>query len=72
MEKNYSRLVSVVFPVWNEEETLEALHTEVTQAVRILGFRYELVFVDNGSTDRSLEIVKLLAEQDPCVRYVSL
>jgi len=37
-----------------------------------VGFGYELVFVDNGSTDGSLELIKRLANRDPNVRYLSL
>lgn len=66
------RVLSVVFPVWNEEENLEPLHGEVSQALKRIGLPYELVFVDNGSTDRSLEVIKRLARWDRAVRYISL
>ena len=64
--------LSIVFPVYDEEGNLPALYDRVTEVLRDVGLRYELVFVDNGSTDGSLMVLKGLADRDPCVRYVSL
>jgi glycosyltransferase involved in cell wall biosynthesis len=65
-------VLSLVFPVWNEQEVLRELYTQVTAACASTGATYELVFVDNGSRDASLAIIKDLARQDPRVRFVSL
>jgi dolichol-phosphate mannosyltransferase len=65
-------VVSITFPVWNEEGNLEVLYERVTQALVGTGVAYELVFVDNGSTDGSLAVIKALSDRSPCVRYVSL
>ncbi len=65
-------MVSVVFPVWNEEENLEILHEEVSEALKLVGLTYEMMFVDNGSTDGSLALIKRLAQRDSNVRYISL
>ena len=64
--------VSVAFPVWNEEANLRPLYTQVREALLQAGVAYELVFVDNGSTDGSLNVIKEIAQSDPAVRYVSL
>lgn len=64
--------VSLVFPVWNEAQNLEPLYDQVRDACRAAQVEYELVFVDNGSTDESLEVIKRLRRSDPGVRYVSL
>lgn len=64
--------ISAVFPVWNEEHNLNILYTEVRHALEQTGVSYEMVFVDNGSGDGSLRIIKELGRADPCVRYVSL
>ena len=64
--------ISIVFPVWNEEENLEILYGEVSEALKMVGLAYELVFVDNGSTDGSLALIKRLAQRDTNVRYISL
>lgn len=65
-------LLSVVFPVWNEEKNLLPLYSQVSEALGKTGEAYELVFVNNGSRDTSSEIIKMLAQKDPRVRYVSL
>ena len=67
-----SPLVSVAFPVFNEAENLEMLHAEVTRVLETTGLSFELIFVDNGSTDASLSIIKRLSETDPRVEFVSL
>jgi glycosyltransferase involved in cell wall biosynthesis len=55
-------LVSIVAPVYNEKESLDPLHRGLTDALS--GLSYELVFVDDGSTDGSLDELVKLAEQD--------
>lgn len=54
------KLVSVVVPIYNEEETIVTLHRELVKVLKQTGFPYELIFVDDGSTDRSLEIMRSL------------
>jgi glycosyltransferase involved in cell wall biosynthesis len=63
--------VSIVIPVFNEEENLPILFAEIAQAMRPLQRGWEVVFVDDGSTDRSLDILKGLAAANPEVRYVA-
>ncbi len=65
-------LVSVAFPVYDEEDGLDALYAQVRAALTSAGVDYEMVFVDNGSTDRSLEVIRRLHDMDPKVRWVSL
>jgi glycosyltransferase involved in cell wall biosynthesis len=54
--------VSIVAPVYNEKENIEPLHHGLSETLN--GLSYELVFVDDGSTDGSLEELIKLAEQD--------
>ncbi|MDD4910369.1 MAG: glycosyltransferase family 2 protein [Candidatus Omnitrophica bacterium] len=70
--QNESRLISVVFPVFNEEGNLEKLYEEVRSVCIQHGINYEMVFVDNGSSDNSLVILKDLNKRDNKVRYISL
>src|SRR5262249_51651075 len=62
--KGVGPYVSVVIPVFNEQENLPALHQSLSQALESLGQPYEVIFVDDGSTDRSLEILKELQARD--------
>ena len=64
-------LVSIVVPVYNEQETLNELHRRVSETLAGIAHRLEFVFVDDGSRDRSMEIIRELAASDPRVRAVS-
>jgi polyisoprenyl-phosphate glycosyltransferase len=64
--------VSVVVPVYNEQDILGELHQRLVAALLRTGLTYELVFTNNASTDGSLAILKQLADSDPHVRVVSL
>jgi dolichol-phosphate mannosyltransferase len=68
------RLVSLVVPVYCEQEVLDEFYRRAKAALVALppGFAHELVFVNDGSTDRSLAILRGFAERDPCVRIVDL
>jgi len=68
------RSLSIVIPVFNEAESLRPLHAEIAAALEQLpGIRYEVIFVDDGSSDASYEILCELHEQDPDhVRVVRL
>ncbi len=62
--------ISVVVPVFNEEGNLAALHQELTAALEPFGKRYEILFVDDGSTDASFALLKSLHHRDERVRVV--
>lgn len=51
--------------MYNEEESLPELHSWIKRVVSEHGYSYEIVFVDDGSTDKSWEVVKELKAQDP-------
>lgn len=61
--------VSVVVPVFNEVESLPELHRRITSALTDAGLSYQLILVDDGSTDGSRELLRQLAA-DPAVRVV--
>ncbi|MDQ0763448.1 glycosyltransferase family 2 protein [Streptomyces canus] len=64
-------LISYVLPVYNERDGLTAFHTELTAALASRPeLDFELVYVNDGSTDGSLELLKGLAERDGRVRVV--
>jgi dolichol-phosphate mannosyltransferase len=64
--------VSVFLPVFNEEPNLLPLHAKLDQALRALGRSAEIVYVDDGSSDGSLKILRDIAQNDPRVRVVAL
>jgi len=62
--------ISIVVPVYNEEKNLPILVPRLTEVLRGLGKSYEMVFVDDGSTDTSRQILKGMASQDPSIRVL--
>src|SRR5262249_26814851 len=64
--------LSVVIPVYNEEENLPLLWPELRGGLDALSLTYEVIFVDDGSRDRSAEIIRAFRDGDPRVRLVRL
>jgi polyisoprenyl-phosphate glycosyltransferase len=64
--------LSVVIPVFNEQENLPSLYSRLAGALEPTGLRYEIIFVDDGSRDSSLSLLRELAGDDPCVVVVEL
>ena len=64
-------MISLIIPCYNEQESLPIFYKEVTSVARRMGSDYELLFVDDGSKDRTLPILKELAAQDEHVTYFS-
>lgn len=64
--------LSVVFPVYNEEENLPILLRQIAEAVEGNGWTYEVVAVDDGSKDRSLSVLKDLRSTYPTLRVLAL
>ncbi|MGZ3664370.1 MAG: glycosyltransferase family 2 protein [Ktedonobacterales bacterium] len=62
--------ISVVVPVYNEEESARPLYEALTAQLQQLGQSYEIIFVDDGSRDGSFTVLRALYEQDPHVRVV--
>jgi glycosyltransferase involved in cell wall biosynthesis len=63
---------SFILPVLNEEETILEIHRRLARVMDSVEGEAEIVLVDDGSNDRSLEIMRDLHQRDPRVRYVSL
>jgi dolichol-phosphate mannosyltransferase len=63
-------MISVVIPVFNEQESLPALHAEIDQVAAAHGLDMELIFVDDGSSDRSWSVIQELAAKDRRVRGI--
>lgn len=63
--------LSVVVPCFNEQEAVPIFYNEVKKILVTLKEEYEIIFIDDGSSDKTLEEVKELSEKDKCVHYVS-
>lgn len=63
--------VSIVVPLFNEEESLKPLYFELKKSLRALNCEHEIIFADDGSTDKSLSIIKDFAKGDNRVKYLS-
>lgn len=64
--------VSIVVPVYNEGEVLPLLYERVRDVLESAGYSFEVVVVDDGSRDDSLEVLRYLSSKDPRLRYLSL
>ncbi|MEO1518941.1 MAG: glycosyltransferase family 2 protein [Bacteroidota bacterium] len=62
--------ISVVIPVYNEEKNIYLLHQRLSDILQKMNIRYELVFVNDGSADRSMALIKGLSESDECVKFL--
>lgn len=62
--------ISVVIPLYNEEESLSELHAWIKRVMNENGFSYEIFFVDDGSKDRSWEIISDLKKSDENVKAI--
>jgi len=64
--------ISVFLPVYNEEPNLRPLHAKMTEALSTLGRTAEIIYVDDGSSDASLEVLREIAGGDARVRVIAL
>src|SRR6266704_4380808 len=64
--------ISVFLPVFNEEPNLRPLHEKLNQSLARLGRSAEIIYVDDGSSDGSLNILREIAANDPRVRVIAL
>jgi glycosyltransferase, group 2 family len=62
--------ITVVIPLYNEEESLPELHAWIRRVIEEHKFSYEIVFVNDGSTDRSWDVIEDLVKKDPNVKGI--
>jgi dolichol-phosphate mannosyltransferase len=70
MDRLTSIEISVVVPIYNEEETIPELYRRLSGVFEKLGRAHEIIFVDDGSTDGSFELLRRLHERDHAVRLI--
>jgi polyisoprenyl-phosphate glycosyltransferase len=63
---------SIIIPIYNEEQNIKLLYDRLTAVVKAMQGSYELIFVNDGSRDRSLVLIKNLADTDKAVKFIDL
>jgi glycosyltransferase involved in cell wall biosynthesis len=63
--------LSLVIPVYNEEENLENLNQKIKEVLTNSGYQYEIIFVNDGSIDKSFEILKKIAAFGPDIKIIN-
>ncbi len=64
-------MISIIIPCYNEEEAIPLFYKEINKTIKEMKVPFELIFVNDGSKDRTLEILRGLAKKDKKVRYIS-
>ena len=62
--------VSIIVPLFNEEESLPKLHEWIVRVMQEHNFTYEIIFVNDGSTDHSWQVIETLSEENPNVHGI--
>src|SRR5690554_4329674 len=62
--------LSIIIPLLNEEESLDELYHWIVSVMQSNGFLYELIFIDDGSTDKSWEVISGFTKQNPAVKGI--
>lgn len=72
LSKGEKRKISVLIPLFNEEESLPILYRELREVLGVLEIDYEIIFVDDGSTDKSFFVLERIYQEDSKVKIVQL
>ncbi|MFC6096737.1 glycosyltransferase family 2 protein [Flavobacterium qiangtangense] len=62
--------LSIIIPLLNEEESLRELHTWIVKVMNANNFTYEVVFIDDGSTDNSWQLIETLSHENPNIKGI--
>ena len=63
--------ISIIIPCYNEEEAIPYFYEEIEKITKKIKAKFEYIFVDDGSQDNTLKIIKTLAKKDKKIRYIS-
>ena len=69
--KKKTEVISIIVPCHNEEEALPLFYREITKTMKTIKSDYELLFIDDGSKDNTLEVLKDLSKNDKHITYLS-
>lgn len=70
LQEGLSFVISAVIPVYNESASLRQLHAELREVAAVHGYDVEIVFIDDGSTDDSWDVIEQLATEDPRIKAI--
>ncbi|MCK4744946.1 glycosyltransferase family 2 protein, partial [Candidatus Parcubacteria bacterium] len=70
MTQNLEQKLSIVIPVFNEVESLKELNDKIIQAVSSLPFNCEIIYIDDGSTDKSFDVITELHQRDQRIKAI--
>lgn len=62
--------LSIIIPIYNEEDNIQTLYDRLSRVLNKLSRSYELIFINDGSRDQSLRLIKNLTKRDARVRYI--
>ena len=62
MKQSGELKISFIIPVFNEQDSVSELHTEIVNIMKNLDFQYEVIFIDDNSTDNTLENLRKLSD----------
>jgi len=72
MQKSLSTInISIIIPVYNEEENIANLYGELKSIFSCTSRKYELIFINDASSDNSLDILRNISLKDPCVKVIN-
>ena len=71
MPQTFEGMISVVVPVFNEEENILPLHERLLPVLKRLNREYEIIFIDDGSTDNTLSQLRRISKADPSTKVIS-
>ena len=72
MESNNKTVeLSLIVPCFEEEDVIPLFYEETTQVLKTMSCEYEILFIDDGSKDKTLEKIEQFVSQDSRVRYIS-
>jgi glycosyltransferase involved in cell wall biosynthesis len=61
-------MISIVTPCFNEQDNVEALHSQIVEVMS--GYEFEHIYIDNASTDHTVQILRRMAEQDSRIKVI--
>lgn len=67
-----NKIISIIVPLYNEEESLPILYERLKKVLENTHYDYEILFVNDGSKDKSLDIIKNLRKEDEKISYINL